>query len=260
MDGRSRVDLSKEAGVAAEFIDALTPSGMHLEIHSGSELKVSDNHLELSLSANLVPATSELGDEAGVVERRFWTSSGQVRHQKLELPQLAQGQFRGRRILRKSVALYQSIGLESIQLTAVDVGRYVWAAAGFSFANEGDRRTVARSIQTLIAEAGLPLEDLDIDRVEPYDIASAVPTSTLSLGEWCDLLELEPSDDDRDYLDKPLDRPGKLLLLAEQTPPWQGKIDLRKDESNIGLRALDVYTRESYEDHDDDIDQEVLIA
>lgn len=74
----------------------------------------------------------------GILERRLLVGQGIARQVKFELPEAAQQQEKGRHMLGASVRTYEALGLDRIALAAaVDVGRYVWAVCGFSFASEG---------------------------------------------------------------------------------------------------------------------------
>ena len=122
----------------------------------------------------------------------------------------------------------------------VDAGRYVWAAAGFSFRTDEDRRDVVRGVEELAEAIGLPVLDLDPGTCEPWEIAYMPPVPDVTWGEAIDLLDpgLAEQPQAADIWGDPLDRPGKLLLLAEEMPSWGGTLDLRLYEGNVGLDYL----------------------
>jgi hypothetical protein len=92
---------------------------------------------------------------------------------------------------------------------------------------------------------GLPILDLDAESVEPWQIAFMPPAEDLTVRDALEALDpegLEALGDSTDNLDAPLDRPGKVLLLAEEVPGWQGRLDLRPSDNNPGLEVLYAYT------------------
>jgi hypothetical protein len=136
------LDLAEYGHVAVpELLAAYTPEGFELRVHTGSTLWIVDGLAIAELSAELVPLSRHI-EGTGVIQRRIDMTRGKADHVKFELPETAQGQGRGRRVLRASVELYEALGIDEIELVAVDKGKYVWAAAGFRFAT---RRAGTRS-------------------------------------------------------------------------------------------------------------------
>jgi GNAT superfamily N-acetyltransferase len=239
------IDLAEEGqAVVPELLAAYTPPGFELHVLDGSVLWVVEGGVVADLSAELVPE-SEDAALTGVIQRRIDTTQGRAIHLKFELPEFAQGQGRGRRVLRASADLYVALGISQIELTAVDKGKYVWAAAGFSFANDQSRAEVIDGIEFAAELLGLTLIDLDRDRIEPWEIAFMPPAEGLTVRDALEALDpegLELAQGAVDNLDAPLDRPGKVLLLADEVPGWQGYLDLRPSDDNPGLDTFYAYT------------------
>lgn len=208
---------------------------------AGSELR-RDPHerLILTLSATLVPADRG-GGEHGSIERQLLIGSGLARHIRLELPQSAQRQEKGRHMLGRSVLVYEQLGLRRISLAAVDVGRYVWAACGFSFTNERDRMTIAQRLDELQNETGIPISGPPRETLEPYEIAYAESEDPLRLRDWLEILD-EPADYPDDELDRLVTRPGKLLLLNNRTPGWDGELRIGSAAETYGYELMRRYT------------------
>ena len=158
----------------------------------GSWLSLGDGALVVDLSAELRPRGIGI-EETGVLQRRLDTGSGVASHRKLELPADVHGQRRGRVMLRRSVDVYAELGIERVRLTAVDIGRYVWAAAGFSFYDEDSRGHVTSMLEHLANELGLVIE-LDAPTCQPWDIAYMRPASDVSWREACELGLRRPTD------------------------------------------------------------------
>ena len=227
-----------------ELLDAYTPPDFALRVLDGSALWIEEGALVAELSAELEPLSGEL-EGTGVVQRRIDTRRGKADHFKFQLPEAAQGAGRGRWVLRASVELYQALGITEIGLTAVDKGKYVWAAAGFAFATEESRGEVLDGIEFAAELLGISLADLEPDRIEPWQIAFMPPADDFTIRDALEALDpegLEAVRDQADNLGEPLDRPGKVLLLADEVPGWQGHLDLRPSDDNPGLEYLYAYT------------------
>ena len=84
-------------------------------------------------------------------------------------------------MLGRSVSVYEQLGLTRISLQAVDVGRYVWAACGFSFTSEHDRAAVTQRLTELETDSEIPISGPVSDTLEPYDIAYAESRDPLRL-------------------------------------------------------------------------------
>jgi hypothetical protein len=245
LDSSGLVDLAEDGPrIVPELLDAYTPPDFKLLVLDGSAMWIEEGALVAELSAELQPVSSEL-EGTGVIQRRVDTRRGKADHFKFELPEAAQGAGRGRRVLRASVELYQALGVTEIRLTAVDKGKYVWAAAGFSFATEEGRAEVLEGIEFAAELLGISLADLDPDGIQPWQIAYMPPADAFTIRDALEALDpegLEAVRDQADNLDEPLDRPGKVLLLADEIPGWQGRIDLRPSDDNPGLEYLYAYT------------------
>jgi hypothetical protein len=219
-------------------LNAWTPDGLELDVLAGSELRRDPKErLILTLSANLLSGAREHGS----IERQLFLGSGVARHIRLELPLSAQRQEKGRHMLGRSVLAYEQLGLTRISLSAVDVGRYVWAACGFSFSSEHDRVAVTQRLTELETESGIPISGPAWDTLEPYDIAYAESVDPLLLRDWLEILD-EPADYPDEELDQLVTRPGKLLLLHDRTPGWDGALAIGSAEHTLGYELMRRYT------------------
>jgi hypothetical protein len=243
--GESEVDLAQHGReIVPELLRVHTPDDFELQLLDGSWLRAQDGHVAVELTGQLVPLDGD-SSSTGVVQRRLDTLARRAEHHKLELPAWAQGEGRGRAMVRRSVDLYTDLGIERVSLLAVDTGRYVWAASGFSFADERARRDVVEGVEDAAELLGLDLADLDHDECDPWDIAFLPPIMNMSLRDALEVLapdELEDLELHADALDAPPPRPGKLLLLAEAVPGWRGVLDLRAFDGNRGLETFYDYT------------------
>lgn len=239
---RERADIRDEPELVAEVLRAWTPDGLELDVRAGSELhRDPQERLILTLSAGLT--TPGRGGGHGSVERQLLLGSGIARHIRLELPQSAQRQEKGRHMLGRSVLVYEQLGLTRISLAAVDVGRYVWAACGFSFTNERDRMTIAKRLAELQSETGIPISGPPRDTLEPYEIAYAESEDPLRLRDWLEILD-EPANYPEDELDQLVARPGKLLLLHNRTPGWDGTLRIGSAAETYGYELMRRYTEQ----------------
>ena len=239
------LDLAEDGQAAVpELLAAYTPEGFELHVHPGSTLWIVHGLVIAELSAELHPLSPAV-EGSGVIQRRIDTTRGKADHIKFELPEAAQGEGRGRRLLRASVELYQALGIEEIELTAVDTGKYAWAAAGFAFRTDESRQEVFAGIEFAAELLGLTLADLEPETVEPWQIAFMPPAGDFTVRDALEAFDpegLEAISGSADNLDDPLDRPGKTLLLADEVPGWQGVLDLRPSDENFGLEQLYAYT------------------
>jgi len=240
---RERADVRDEPELVIEVLGAWTPDGMRIDVLAGSELR-RDPHegLVLTLAAEFVPGEhGPFGLDHGSIERQLFLGAGVARHIRLELPAYAQQQEKGRRMLGRSVLIYEQLGMTRISLAAVDVGRYVWAACGFSFTNEHDRSAVARRLAELETESGIPIAGADPNTLEPYEIAYAESDEPLPLRDWLEILGEHDEYSDED-LDRLVTRPGKLFLLSDRMPGWDGALAIGAAEKTFGYELMRRYT------------------
>jgi hypothetical protein len=241
LSARERIDIRDEPELVVEVLTAWTPEGLGLDVLAGSELRRDpEEGLILTLSAALVPG--DRGERGhGSIERRLFLGSGVAQHIRLELPPYAQRQEKGRHMLGRSVLVYEQLGLTRVSLSAVDVGRYVWAACGFSFTSEHDRVAVTKRLAELETESGIPISGGASDTLEPYDIAYAESRDPLRLRDWLEILD-EPADYSSEELDRLVTRPGKLLLLHDRTPGWDGALAIGSAGRTVGYELMRRYT------------------
>jgi hypothetical protein len=241
LGARERIDIRDEPELVVEVLTAWTPDGLGLDVLAGSELRRDPQEgLILTLSAELVPGDPGARGH-GSIERQLFLGSGVARHIRLELPQDAQRQQKGRHMLGRSVVIYEQLGMTRVSLSAVDVGRYVWAACGFSFTSEHDRVALTQRLVELETESGIPISSLAWDTLQPYDIAYAESRDPLRLRDWLEILS-EPADYPSQELDQLVTRPGKLFLLHDRTPGWDGALAIGSAAHTFGYELMRRYT------------------
>src|SRR5581483_325201 len=240
---REHADVHAEPELVTEVLEAWTPDGMRIDVLPGSELRRDPQEgLVLTVAAEFAPGEhGPTGPEHGSIERQLFLGSGVARHVRLELPAYAQQQEKGRRMLGRSVLVYEQLGITRISLAAVDVGRYVWAACGFSFTSQHARYAVARRLAELETESGIPIAGADPDALEPYEIAYAESDDPLPLRDWLEILSEHDEYPEAD-LDQLVTRPGKLFLLSDRTPGWDGVLAIGTTEKTFGYELMRRYT------------------
>lgn len=62
-------------------------------------------------------------------------------------------------VLESTIALYRQIGVNTVYVNASEVGRYVWASAGFDFLEPSMRDKVLESVRPMARNLGFELRD-----------------------------------------------------------------------------------------------------
>jgi hypothetical protein len=232
-----------------EIHDAYTPPDFTATPSFGTVSSDADGEISVFVTYRL---TSLLNNETGIIDRTFSTRTGWANHKLFDLPEASRDHYRGRLTMRKSARLYENLGIEKVKLTAIDIGRYVWAMCGFDFepleddANEGwqDDRTIVLNAASQFAEAlGRGLSDEDIARLEhPWQIGALESDAPISLYDVALAQGENPQDlaDVADDLAGEEIRLGKALLLYAPYSQWNGVLDLGHE--SIGKRELLRYT------------------
>lgn len=141
-----------------ELIDAYIPKTPELNC----TLTVVVNHLHQTISVVVYNGAAQASNK--MVSRGFDTKNGMpyVIHHKFDLPMSLQKQGLGMDVLERSEALYERIGVRSIELYAdSEVGTYAWARAGFDFANPDEKLRIEMAFVEYLDIKGLPKQTRD---------------------------------------------------------------------------------------------------
>lgn len=246
------VDLASDPEAMGELLRAWTPVDFQLTPLSGSWARADEQGVELGLTAELTPLVEPDSDRddddpvSGVIQRYLHTGDAIARHENFTIPRGWNRRYRGRLVLRESAFVYEQLGIERVELSAVDVGRYVWAACGFDFISREELEMVVDAISEFAEE--LSLAQHHFENIEhAWEIAYMEPLREITVREVAEILG--------EYVDEEagtqlVDEPGKLLLLHPNTPSWQGALDLRDIPDNFGREMLYEYTDISGRDSD----------
>jgi hypothetical protein len=175
----------------------------------------------------------------GVIDRTFQTIEGHVQHEEFRLPLPWQNKGLGSDCVRRSVELYDRLGLRTVSLSAVSFGIYVWAMCGFEFMYPGPRLQVVNAAQSFADRLRLEYR-LDLSQVRfPWEIASLEEVIT-----YRDIAEardeyVEEDDLPADELEEEI-AVGKAIMLMGGIPSWEGRLNLAPDTP--GRRLFDLYT------------------
>jgi SPP1 gp7 family putative phage head morphogenesis protein len=181
-----------------------------------SELEVWVDPEEVAIETVLAePGGRRLGTMGRTIRRE---QSGQLvaRHDYLFLDDQVQGQGIGREILREQFAGYDAIGVDRVDLQAVEVGRYTWARMGYQWDDE-TAAVVAVDFDHYLRGQGIPQSE-------------ATPMAEALSRRPADLARLEVNGQ----------RVGKEFLLSGNMPNYRASLDLRDDEARrLALEYLD---------------------
>jgi len=178
-------------------------------------------------------------EPVGVIERVVDTGTGVAAHREWRLDATHQAGKRGRQMLRRTVDLYRAMGVNTVYVDASEVGRYVWASAGFDFASEDTRAAVLDSVRPMARRLGHELDDATLPHA--WSLAMLGPTITAAQAK-------KAEDEDSEMLselnftgDSPL-KLGKALLLSGDCDPWDGVMDLSHPKTPCAVR-VEAYLR-----------------
>lgn len=241
---RDRIELTDE--MLPRLLE-LAPADFSVYVEQGSAaIREGESDIRIELSALLQPAVfaafESLGlTQTGPLRRTIVTQTSHARHHNFRLPLAWTNQLRGRETLRRSVELYQALGIGEVSLLAVDDGRYVWAMCGFDFATDQDRQTTFRACLDFADRLDLDLDFQDV--VHPWEIGAIegeVTLEEIAVAIGAEPIKLPYPADDK--LKTPM-RIGKALLLFSDLQGWQGVFDT--DPAGICYQQLLRYTGET---------------
>jgi hypothetical protein len=163
----------------------------------------------------------------GFVNRVLDTHLGEARHIDWRLDRDLQGQGRARQALAATIQLYRRLGIHTIYVDCSEVGRYVWAAAGFDFLEPWMRVEVLDSVRPMARRLGYELDDDSLpnawslamldDEITGQDALDAEDSAMVPLSE----LNIAR--------DQPI-RLGKALMLSGDCVPWAGVLRLQDED------------------------------
>lgn len=225
-----------------ELVDAYTPDEFIADI-GGSSWAGTDETGEIVVQfgavlrpAGLVPSDSRY--VTGRVERRINMASRFVRHEHLQLPISWLGRGLGTASVRRSVELYDALGVERVTLTASAYGTYVWAASGFDFLYPARRHEFVGRAHRFADRLGVPIDVSEVQH--PWEIAMLDrPVTARQIAEARSEV-IEEDDLPAEYweTETPL---GKAILLHGGVGEWEGVLRLHAE--GLGRRIFDTYTR-----------------
>lgn len=230
-----------------ELYDAFEPPGFELLISrdAGSGVFAHEGDaLTIKVCGELLPEGTDPTDpdtETGDIERVIQTDPRFARHNYFKLPEGNQGRGLGREVLRRSVSLYDRLGLQRVSLWAIDVGCYVWAMSGFEFQRAADRARVMDVAVPFAGELGYGIEAGAIQHPWQFDDLEASTT----LREIAVVREEVLAETPRiaELLDEPIRLGKALLLFSDANLGWWGELDL--SHLSPGRVQLDRYTGSS---------------
>lgn len=238
--GSSRVDGRALRDALPELVAAYTPIGFTLDISSTSWAKVTED-VVVQLDGRLIPVGLEPGHRhyaEGRIDRRINCASRSVRHEHLQLPLAWLGERRGTDCVRRSVLLYDQLGLERVTLSASAYGRYVWAVSGFDFLYPSAKSGLIGLAHRFAHRLG---HDLDLSEVEhPWEIAMLEGLVTFRDIAEARSETVEEGQLAADELEQEMPL-GKAILLHGEVGDWEGVLHLGPE--TLGRRLFDTYTR-----------------
>jgi len=180
--------------------------------------RMADGELELDLAADVIDLRRDGRRVAAfdrVIRRRAAWHRSSLTYEPFQRQGIA------RRLLTASVALYDSLGLSHVHLNAVGPGRYVWACAGFDFAervlgSQAEPPALA-PLRDLAARLGHDLGDA----ASSWEIAGRRENVPAGL--------FEARGGSMKFLGSPADCEGPLgrvLFLCSGVGDWNGVLDL----------------------------------
>lgn len=186
----------------------------------------SGSDVEVRVSAGLLSEENPV--EAGTIQRIIRTG-GKAVHEKFFLPTNYWGGGNARSMLRAAVRLYDELEIQTVSLTAVSLGKYIWAAAGFDFADDQTREAVNVGMRLFANELGIADDLPDFDRAwdvlaldyddqgNPVYVANQRLIRALEGREDVDVAGAARMGDLV---------PSKALLLYGRYDSWDGVLDL----------------------------------
>ena len=188
---------------------------------------------------------SEETVEAGTI-RRVVKTGGSTKHVLFGLPKRFWNRGNARRMLRHAVALYDQLEVQTVELEAMGLGKYIWAVAGFDFRDEETRELVNTAMQLFAAELELfdgPLPEFD----HSWDVL-ALDYDQGGNPVYLEAERLEAVLSERGEV-RLIEgfRPGRIalskaLLLYSRYDSWDGVLDL--DPESKSRSHLELYLSE----------------
>jgi GNAT superfamily N-acetyltransferase len=163
-----------------------------------------------------------------VIRRQIFLGLRAVNHSYLVVDSRRRGQGHGLRCLRKSIGLYDRLGIRYVAISAaLDTGRWFWAECGFQFTNDQDRIAVRAWFDQVIAALGRQYQTAHLR--DPEQFARLGDPDTVSFAEIAAALpqhrqEIERRAAANNFAMNQQLEFGKAVLLTG--PEWDGFLDL----------------------------------
>ena len=252
LNGNESLRITRDA--FPELYNAYRVDGFDLMLNSDMSCGVwrrAGDALTIRFFAELIPEGMDSTDpelETGAIQRVIQTGANCAHHHWFVLPQGFRGRGSGRQTLRRTVDLYDALGLERVRLTAVEVGTYMWAMCGFDFASERERLTVLSAAEDFARQLGF---GIDVSSIQyPWELDDLDEETSLRdiAAVRQEVIRGSPRIDAQ--LDEPI-RLGKALLLhSDAGKGWSGILNLAHDSP--GRIQLERYCGPRHEQADED--------
>jgi GNAT superfamily N-acetyltransferase len=138
----STLETTKIELALPELVQTYEPEGLEMTFgqYGGMTATVRDDGtIHVTFEASFV---TEETWHAGSIARSLDTRDGVVRHDALLLDETLQNQGISARMMRRSLDLYDALGMDEIRVRAQMSGRYVWSRFGFDFVDEDEAQNV----------------------------------------------------------------------------------------------------------------------
>lgn len=239
-DGRSRLpDPFQDAWLPEDPDIAVWPDGAYCR----AQLDPDSGDVRVTYRAQLLTAAGG----QGALSRSFDTATGKVSHTRFDLPSDEWSSGHGKRAMKRSAELYDRLGLDSIHITAANLGRYIWPMCGFESEGEGEHAKIVQAIRTFAGALGYSdLGDENFEYLWEYSALrersdgsrvtvsrEAVLAALDKLGRSPDALEIEIRDE------MAIDN---ALLVWNAQLLWPGVFYL--DSTKDGASQLASYTQD----------------
>lgn len=200
----------------------LAPPGLKLTVNGESQAARHGRGVFAIIEGNLIKEGQ--GRAVGFVRRVIDTHLGEARHDEFHLVPGLQGQGLARKALATTVELYGHLGIATAFVNASEVGRYVWAAAGFDFENAQARGEVLASVRPMAQLLGYELPEHEISHA--WELARLRPDIRVSDALAADNPEMTQFSELRGLDPHSAIRLGKALMLSGGCDPWVGELKL----------------------------------
>lgn len=240
-DKRGSVDLTTHRLVAFEDAWMPAPASDLVCYPKGKNSGVvfDDGHFRIEARYQVSNAVGQSGTISRNVDTR---DDGKATHIVANFPDTNWNRGYAKRTMLRSAELYQRIGLAGIEVTATELGKYIWPSCGFGHLDRRNQEDLNDAIATWAAVLGYP-ELPRYDRPWEYralDVRSDGSEARVTLEALISALvragrlarAVPAPDPTRRY------RPSVVLLVYNELKLWEGWFDLQDGSPSV-RRLLD---------------------